>query len=283
MPTQPTQTFNIGMPLYEGFDSLDVIGPYEAFFWMGNYWAGHTVNRYLVGPACADDPTKAQTLTASNGLQIVPQKTFADPELQLDLVFVPGGLPEGFIATMTDQTYINFLRRHCANATYVTSVCFGAFLLASAGLLDGCQATTYWSGVKYLKLFPKIKVADFFPRYVVNDATGADARRVVTGGGISSAIDEALALVALITGDDRIAQQVQLTLQYNPRPPFSGGDPTVADPSLWQPAAQGFDKAFGDSLTKAIKQVLGTSSGGSRAGATKPKPTPRAPRTRARR
>jgi cyclohexyl-isocyanide hydratase len=262
----PNQTFNIGMPLYEGFDSLDIIGPYEAFFWMGNYWTGHTVNRYLVGPARADDPTKPRTLTASNGLQIVPQKTFDDPDLRLDLVFVPGGLPEDFIATMTDQTYIDFLRRQSAGATYVTSVCFGAFLLASAGLLDGYDATTYWSGVKYLKLFPK-----------VNEAGGAGSRLVVTGGGISSALDEALKLVALITGDERLAQQVQLTLQYNPRPPFSGGDPTVADPSVWQPAQQGFDEAFGDSLTKAIKRVLG-----SRGGTPAPKPKPRAPQPRAR-
>jgi cyclohexyl-isocyanide hydratase len=243
------------MPLYEGFDSLDIIGPFEAFFWMGNYWTGHTVNRYLVGPARADDSTKAKTLMASNGLQLVPQKTFNDPDLQLDLIFVPGGLPEGFIATMTDQTYINFLRRQSANATYITSVCFGAFLLASAGLLDGYNATTYWSAVKYLKLFPKINVADFFPRYVVNEGRG-NVRSVVTGGGIASAIDEALKLVAVITGDDRLAQQVQLTLQYNPRPPFSGGDPTVTDPSIWQPAQQGFDQAFGDALTKAIKRVL---------------------------
>jgi transcriptional regulator GlxA family with amidase domain len=274
----PNQTFTIGMPLYEGFDSLDIIGPYEAFFWMGNYWKERQVERYLVGPACEDDPTKPKTLTASNGLQIVPQKTFNDPDLRLDLVFVPGGLPEGFIATMTDQTYINFLRRQCAGATYVTSVCFGAFLLASAGLLDGYDATTYWSGVKYLKLFPRIKVADYFPRYVVNEAGGAaGGRLVVTGGGISSALDEALKLVALVTGDDRLAQQVQLTLQYNPRPPFSGGDPTVTDPDIWQPAQQGFDEAFGDALTKAIKRVLG-----SRAGTPAPKPKPRAPQTRAR-
>jgi transcriptional regulator GlxA family with amidase domain len=274
----PNQTFTIGMPLYEGFDSLDIIGPYEAFFWMGNYWTGYTVERYLVGPAREDDPTRAKLLTASNGLQIVPQKTFNDPDLRLDLIFVPGGLPEDFIATMTDETYINFLRRQSAGATYVTSVCFGAFLLASAGLLDGYEATTYWSGVKYLKLFPKINVADYFPRYVVNEAAGgAGGRRVVTGGGISSALDEALKLVALITGDENLAQQVQLTLQYNPRPPFSGGDPTVADPAIWQPAQQGFDEAFGDSLTKAIKRVLN-----SRGGTNRQKPKPRAPQTRAR-
>jgi cyclohexyl-isocyanide hydratase len=271
------EKFTIGMPLYEGFDSLDIIGPYEAFFWMGNSWTARKVERYLVGPACEDDPTKPKTLMASNGLQLVPQKTFNDPDLRLDLIFVPGGLPEGFIATMTDATYINFLRRQSANATYVTSVCFGAFLLASAGLLDGYNATTYWSGVKYLKLFPKINVADFFPRYVVNEASGGNTRRVVTGGGISSAIDEALALVALITGDDRLAQQVQLTLQYNPRPPFSGGDPTVADPSIWQPAEQGFDKAYGDSLTKTIQGIIGA-----HAHAPKRTPPTRAPKPRPR-
>ncbi len=87
-------------------------------------------------------------------------------------------------------------------------------LLASAGLLDGYEATTHWAFIPCLKKFPKISVAEGYPRFVVD-------RNRVTGGGISSGLDEALELVARISSYE-IAEQVQLVTQYFPRPPING-------------------------------------------------------------
>ncbi len=55
-------------------------------------------------------------------------------------------------------------------------------------------------------------MADGFPRYVI------DGNRI-TGGGISSGLDEALAIVAHVAGQD-IAKHVQMITQYFPDPPF---------------------------------------------------------------
>ena len=87
-------------------------------------------------------------------------------------------------------------------------------LLAKAGLLDGFQATTHWAFIPCFKQFPKIKVAEGNPRFVVD-------RNRITGGGVSSGLDESLKLVELIAGY-AVAQQVQLVTQYFPCPPVSG-------------------------------------------------------------
>src|SRR5467141_1111725 len=106
-----------------------------------------------------------------------------------------------------------------AGARYVTSVCEGALLLAAAGLLDGFEATTHWAFIPCLKKHPAIKVAEGHPRFVVD-------RNRVTGGGISSGLDEAFKLVELLS-DYATAQKVQQTTQYYPRPPVSGTLPNA--------------------------------------------------------
>ncbi len=59
---------------------------------------------------------------------------------------------------------------------HIASMCLGAFVLASTGLLDGKRATTHWMGSAYFKqLFPKIKVED--------DKIIVDEGRICSSGG----------------------------------------------------------------------------------------------------
>ncbi|MBB6410981.1 hypothetical protein [Mesorhizobium sangaii] len=64
-------------------------------------------------------------------------------------------------------------------------------MLARAGLLDGHKATTHWAFVKCLQSFPKIEVDTTHARFVKSGNR-------LTGGGISSGLDEALELIALL-------------------------------------------------------------------------------------
>jgi hypothetical protein len=66
-----------------------------------------------------------------------------------------------------------------------------------------------------------VRVAEGYPRFVVD-------RNRITGGGISSGLDEALELVALLT-NETVARRVQLSVQYRPQPPFDSGDPSTAN------------------------------------------------------
>ena len=105
----------------------------------------------------------------------------------------------------------------------VCSVCTGALLLGAAGLLDGHLATTHWTQLETLKLF-SCTVAPGFPRYV-------RSRNRITGGGISSGIDEALYIVSLLCGVEA-AMECQLKRNTDPEPPFHSGDP--ADSDIWK-------------------------------------------------
>jgi cyclohexyl-isocyanide hydratase len=217
--SQELPVFNIVIPIYEGVDLMDVAAPYEMFNWMGVFWHEQTVSVKLVAA------TK-RTLKTRDGLKLTPDHTFDyyQRHLQAQLLWVPGGDPQKLQELMADSHYLNFLCEQSAAASYVTSVCEGALLLASAGLLDGYAATTHWSFIPCLKEFKKIKVADGYPRYVVD-------RNRVTGGGISSGLDEALELIARVSSYE-VAKQVQLTTQYFPQPPFNGDIPGSTKCSL---------------------------------------------------
>jgi cyclohexyl-isocyanide hydratase len=208
--------FNIVIPIYEGVDLMDVAAPHEIFGWMNTYWTEKTGNSVKITLAAH----KEGTVGTRDGLKLTPDTTFDccyEEQYQADLIWTPGGDVKPLKAMMYDKDYQGFLKNQSGKATWVTSVCEGALLLASAGLLDGYLATTHWAFKTCLQQFKNINVAEGYPRYVVD-------RNRVTGGGISSGLDESLKVVSLISSDD-IAQQIQLVTQYFPCPPFSGKIP----------------------------------------------------------
>jgi transcriptional regulator GlxA family with amidase domain len=106
-------------------------------------------------------------------------------------------------------------------STWTTSVCTGALILASAGLLDGRQATTYWLAMNELASLGAKPVHD---RYVFDG-------KYATSAGVSAGIDMALALAGKIVGDET-AQAIQLGIEYAPNPPYDAGSPATAPPAL---------------------------------------------------
>ena len=207
--------FEIVIPIYEGVDLMDVAAPVEMFSWMAEIWTARAAKTVLVAE-------HAHPIRTRDGVTLTPQAVFADygdcgadgeGGRQAQLLWVPGGNPPELKRLMRGGRYLDFLVAQSERADYVCSVCEGAMLLAAAGLLDGYCATTHWAFIPCFADYPQITVADGFPRYVID-------RNRITGGGISSGLDEALAVVALLAGDE-IAKSVQMTTQYFPEPPFT--------------------------------------------------------------
>lgn len=208
----------IGIPVYEGVDLLDVTGPYELLNWLGSAQKNVEVDLFAVEPG---------DVTTRDGLTFRISKGFTDAG-QLDVLWTPGGNPQMLAQLMSgpDHRYLDFLKAQAAGATWVCSVCEGAMLLAAAGLLDGYTVTTHWAFIPCLKSFPAIKVAPGTPRYVLD-------RNRLTGGGISSGLDEALKLIELIT-DRATAEKVQQQTQYYPDPPVTSTLPVATScPFSW--------------------------------------------------
>lgn len=214
-------TITIGIPVYQDVDLLDVTGPHEIFKWMEDK-PNRLVDVQLIAATMDDIKTR-------DGFVFKPNKTF-DNASRLDVLWVPGGDPAALIREMRPPSptqpspYVKFLKQQ-SGARYICSVCEGAILLAASGLLDDHLATTHWRFIPCFAKFPKVRVAQGFPRFVLD-------RNRLTGGGISSGLDEAFKLVELLTRYD-VAQDIQRTTQYYPCPPVASDLEPATDCPLW--------------------------------------------------
>ncbi len=163
-------------------------------------------------------------LRDGRGLVLTPDTRFADAPA-LDVLLVPGG--HGQEPLMEDEEVLEFLRAQARTARYVFSVCTGALLCGAAGLLRGLRATTHWNSFPLLPYFGAIPVDE---RVVVDG-------RHVSAAGVSSGIDGALRLAQLL-GGDRLAQSIQLHMQYAPEPPFAGGTPRTSPAEIVEAARE---------------------------------------------
>jgi transcriptional regulator GlxA family with amidase domain len=112
---------------------------------------------------------------------------------------------------------LDWLRAAHEHTTWTTSVCTGSLILATAGLLEGRRATTHWLAFEQLRALGALPT----PERVVFDG------KIVTAAGVSAGIDMALALASRIAGPE-VAQAIQLSLEYDPQPPFDAGSPAKA-------------------------------------------------------
>ncbi len=136
-----------------------------------------------------------------------------------EVVVVPGG--PGQVAMMDDERLLTWLGQLHETTLWTTSVCTGALILGAAGLLRSKKATTHWLAMDQLENHG----AHATRQRVVVDG------KIVTAAGVSSGIDMALRLAALMVGDEG-AQAVQLGIEYAPEPPFSAGSPDTAPPQI---------------------------------------------------
>ena len=161
---------------YDGCQLLDVSGP-AAVFGAANEWAGKPV--YDVQIVSADGG-----LVVSNcGVALQSKKIGGQP----DTLLVAGG-SRGLKMAMAHGGIARWLRRVAPRTDRYGSVCTGAFVLASAGLLDGKRVATHWASCARLaEDFPAVSV-DAEALYVVDG-------KVWTSAGVTTGIDMALALV----------------------------------------------------------------------------------------
>lgn len=181
MPNTPRNTPSdcprrVVFPIFPDVQLLDVAGPLQVL---------STANR-LTGQT--DYVTEVVSVAggavaSSAGLALM---TAPLPPIGpgLDTLIVPGG--PGVDAACGAMG--EWVRSAAASARRVASVCTGAFLLASCGLLTGRRATTHWSRVAEL--------AAAYPDVAVEaDAIHVRDGDVWTSAGVTAGIDLALALL----------------------------------------------------------------------------------------
>jgi transcriptional regulator GlxA family with amidase domain len=191
----------IGIALFEGAEELDWAGPWEVLAAWAKGWPDDDVEVFTV--ARTDD-----VVICAKGLRVLPDHTW-DSAPPLDVLVYPGGI--GTRRELGDEAVLDWLRGLRARDTLMTSVCTGSLVYASAGLLQGRPATTWWGALDRLaELGNGIEVRP--------DDRFVDSGEVVTAAGVSAGIDMALHLVARLHSVER-AQEVRRYIQYDPQPP----------------------------------------------------------------
>lgn len=194
-----------GMLLFPGMTQLDLTGPFEVLARLPG-WRVEIVAKQA-GPVVTD-----------KGLVITAERDFASAP-QYDLIAVPGG--PGTDDAILDAETVSFVRRQAEGARFVFGICTGSLLLGAAGVLAGRHSGGHWQARDLLTQFGAI----------VSDERMTVDGNIYTAGGVTSGIDMALRVAAVIAGDEA-AQQIQLQIEYDPEPPFEAGTPFVAPPEI---------------------------------------------------
>ncbi len=184
-PRRDAAAMHAEILLFDGFDELDAMGPWEV----------------LAGVAALRDDVTARFVTLEGAREVRADhgavvRAHGPLSGRPDVLVVPGG---GWFDRGEDGAWAQARRgdipraiadRHAAGSL-VASVCTGALLLAHAGVLRGRRATTNRGAYDDLRGFEGVEVVE---ARVVDDGD------VVTAGGPVCGIDLALALVERFGG-----------------------------------------------------------------------------------
>ena len=181
----------IGILVFAEAEELDFVGPFEVFGMAAEF--GQACRTVVISE-------NLELVRCFHGLRILPDCTI-DNAPDLDLLIVPGGRGARLHAR-NNPKLLAFVRQQKGT---VASVCTGALVLASAGLLDGLDATTHYSRFDMLRAYERVNVREDV-RFVMHD-------RIATSAGVTAGIDLALALAARLFGQS-IAEQIADNLEW---------------------------------------------------------------------
>jgi transcriptional regulator GlxA family with amidase domain len=202
MATDEHTQKTIAFVLYPGLTVFDLAGPLQIFTGLSELVPEYRT--VVVGE-------RVEPMNTDIRVNMIPTHTFEEVP-NPSVLLVPGGdVPT--LRAMGNEPIRNYVRSAAETAEVAGSICTGALILASVGLLEGRQATTHWAYYKVLEQFG----ATYVRKRWVEDG------KFISSAGVSAGIDAALALAARLT-DEETARRVQRSLGYDPHPPFGGID-----------------------------------------------------------
>ncbi len=144
--------YNVAFLIMDGTYNTEFTAPYDIF--------QHT--QYRKNIKQMNVFTIANTdhlITTFEGVKIIPDYNYAkDPLPKIDILVVPSA--EHHLDTdLEDELMINFVQQVDKDATFMTSHCDGAFVLAKAGVLNDKVSTTFPSDIDKMRtMFPELDI-----------------------------------------------------------------------------------------------------------------------------
>jgi putative intracellular protease/amidase len=182
---------NVAFPISDGAVIIDFCGPWEVFQdtavpgSMESAFHLYTVAETL------------QPITASGGMQIVPRYTFETAPAP-KVIVIP--------AQKSNEAMRQWIRKSTKTTDVTMSVCTGAFVLASTGLLSGKSATTFHAAfAEFEAQFPDI--------HLKRGARFVEDGNLASSGGLSSGIDLAFRVIERYYGR-AAAERTAYNIEY---------------------------------------------------------------------
>lgn len=190
---------NVAFFIFPGFQLLDLSGPLAAFEIAKSH---HCASRYNLKVVSL----LGGTIPSSSGISLDSE---AISSVACDTLFIVGG--DDVETSCACQKTSAALRESGLKARRIASICTGAFLLASTGLMDNKRVTTHWRWSQILKSkHPSLKVDS--DRIFIRDGS------VWSCAGITAGIDLALALIEDDFGKSVSKKVAQDLVVYHRRP-----------------------------------------------------------------
>jgi transcriptional regulator GlxA family with amidase domain len=179
-----------------GAQLLDVSGPLDVFAQANAETAKEVYVLRVV--AC-----EAGVIRCSSGARLIPDYVAGDAVAERIDTLLVAGAPNA-ARMLVKPALVSWLLATAKSARRCGSVCTGAFLLASTGLLDGRRITTHWAAADHLsQAYPRIDID--------RDALYVRDGKLRTAAGVTAGLDLALALVEEDLGREiamRVAEQL---------------------------------------------------------------------------
>ena len=183
---------NVGVLLFENFETLDVFGPVEI---LGRLKDFYTISFYSL---------QGGLIRNQHGVEISTEKLESDSN-NIDLFIIPGG--QGTRNEVDNRLLIDSIRRISLLSKYVLTVCTGSALLAQTGLLDNRKATSNKRVFEWVTGCGKSVNWIKHARWTVDD-------KYYTSSGVSAGMDMTFGFLSDVHGPE-FARKAAFEIEYN--------------------------------------------------------------------
>ncbi|MBS1745695.1 MAG: helix-turn-helix domain-containing protein [Bacteroidetes bacterium] len=152
----------------------------------------------------------------SNGLFSIHTDTTIDKIKKTDLIIIPAIEGDIHGAVSRSKEFIPWIIKHYHKGAEIASLCVGAFVLASTGLLNGKNCSTHWRAAHdFRKMFPDVEL--------ITEKVITDENSLYTSGGAFSSANLILYLIEKFAGREPAilcAKIFQVDLERQTQSPF---------------------------------------------------------------
>jgi len=158
----------------------------------------------------------AKEVPAAGGLYTVFTDTLIKNISKTDLIIIPA-LDGDMVQTLEiNRDFVPWIVNQYKLGAEVGSLCVGAFLLASTGLIDGRKCATHWMAANHFrKMFPAVNL--------VEDCIITDEHGIYSSGGAFSYLNLILYLIEKFAGRDIavfMSKAFQIDIERRSQSPF---------------------------------------------------------------